>query len=234
MDGLSAQLLTSNSTISDLSARLTTIESLLKDTQAENSKLTEDLIVGAQENIKLKAKLNNLEQYTRSWSVRILGMSIPSEDETEPEKVMQQLYTQLLKPILEGAVKKGLLASVPPADAILETAHVLPGSMGPKPIIARFFTRNIRSLIFRLKKEFAPKVQPLGEPAKRGNAPLRQKFPIYDDLTKANFSKMRALAADKRVLACWSVKGQLKFKCHGEDVVRRVPCAFTPIEELLK
>ena len=80
--------------------------------------------------------------------------------------------------------------------------------------------------------QFAPKEQPAGEPSKRGSP--RQKYPIYDDLTKTNFQKMRSLAADKRVLACWSVKGQLKFKCHGEEFVRRVPCAFTPTEELFK
>ena len=90
----------------------------------------------------LQAKLNKLEQYNRSWSVRILGMPIPSEEETEPEKVMKHLYDKLLRPILEGAVKKGLLSSIPPVDDILETAHVLPGKMEVKPIIARFFTKK--------------------------------------------------------------------------------------------
>ena len=199
----------------------------------ENTKLKEDLVNSAQENSRLQAKLNKLEQYNRSWSVRVIGMNIPSEEETDPVKVMQHLYDRLLKPILEGAVSKGLMATIPPADAILETAHVLPGKMNTKPIIARFFTRNIRSLIFRLKKEFAPKEQPAtDESAKRGNP--RQMYPIYDDLTKINFTKMRSLAADKRVLACWSVKGQIKFKCHGEDFTRNVPCAFTPTEELFK
>ena len=123
IDGLCSQLQISNTTIKGLSTRLTTIESLLKDTQAENTKLKEDLVCNAQENSRLQAKLNKLEQYNRSWSVRVLGMGIPSEDETDPEKVMQHLYDKLLKPILEGAVKKGLLSSIPPVDAILETAQ---------------------------------------------------------------------------------------------------------------
>ena len=232
IDGLCSQFQTSNTTLKGLATRLTTIESLLKDTQAENTKLKEDLLCSAQENSRLQAKLNKLEQYNRSWSIRVLGMSIPSEDETDPEKVMQHLYDRLLKPILEGAVRKGLMSSIPPVDAILETAHVLPDKMDTKPIIARFFPRNIRSLVFRLKKEFAPMEQPAGEPTKHGTP--RQKYPIYDDLTKTNFMKMQSLAADKRVLACWSVKGQLKFKCHGEDFIRKVPCAFTPTEELFK
>ena len=234
IDGLSSQLTTSNSTITSLSTRLSTIEALLKDTQAENSKLKEDMVSSAHENTRLLAKLNKLEQYTRSWSVRVLSMSIPSEEETDPEKVMQHLYNRLLRPILEGAVTKGLLSSVPQVEDILESAHVLPGKLETKPIIARFYTRNIRSLIFRLKKEFAPKEQAPGEPSKRGSPTQRQKYPIYDDLTKLNFQKLRSLAADKRVLACWSVKGQLKFKCHGEDLVRRVPCALTPTEELFR
>ena len=159
-------------------------------------------------------------------------MSIPSEDETDPEKVMQHVYDRLLKPILEGAVKEGRMSTIPPVDAILETAHVLPVIMDTKPIIARFFTRNIRSLVFKLKKEFAPKEQAAGEPSKRG--PPRQKYPIYEDLTKVNFLKLRSLANNKRVSVCWSIKGQLKFKCHGEDFVRKVPCAYTPTEELFR
>ena len=107
--------------------------------------------------------------------------------------------------------------------------------MSTKPIIARFFTRNIRSLIFRCKKEFAPKEQAAGNsaPASAGRH-QRPKYSIYDDLTKINFNKMRAISADKRVKACWSAKGQLKFKCHEEDFIRKVPCAFTPLEDLFK
>ena len=218
-----------------MSNRLSTIEALLVATQTENKQLKDDLVSSAQENLKLQAKLNNLEQYNRSWSVRVVGMGIPSEDEEDNQKVMQHLYDKLLKPILEGAVKKGLMSTIPPVESLLETAHVLPGKMNTKPIIARFFTRNIRSLVFRLKKEFSPKEQAAGsgEPSK-ASPRQRPKYAIYDDLTKVNFNKMRALAADKRVLACWSVKGQLKFKCHGEDFIRKVPCAFTPVEDLLK
>ena len=123
IDGLCSQLQTSNTTIKGLATHLTTIESLLKDTQAENTKLKEDLLCSAQENSRLQAKLNKLEQYNRSWSIRVLGISIPSEDETDPEKVMQHLYDRLLKPILEGAVRKGLMSSIPPVDVILETAQ---------------------------------------------------------------------------------------------------------------
>ena len=44
IDGLCWQLSTSDTTIKSLATRLTTIESLLKDTQAENTKLKEDLV----------------------------------------------------------------------------------------------------------------------------------------------------------------------------------------------
>ena len=94
-----------------MSSRLSTIEELLKISQSENAQLKTDLVNSAQENLKLQAKLNRLEQYNRSWSVRVVGMSIPSEDEEDNQKVMQHLYDKLLKPILEGAVKKGLLPS---------------------------------------------------------------------------------------------------------------------------
>ena len=78
--------------------------------------------------------------------------------------------------------------------------------MDTKPIIARFFTRNIRSLVFRLKTKFAPKEQPAGEPTTKHINP-RQKDPIYDDLTKANFTKMHS--PWRQIRECWPA-GQLK------------------------
>ena len=63
IDGLCSQLLSSNTTIKSLESRLTTIEALLKVTQVENTKLKEDLVNSAQENSRLQAKLNKLEQY---------------------------------------------------------------------------------------------------------------------------------------------------------------------------
>ena len=62
----------------------------------------------------------------------------------------------------------------------------------------------------------------------------RYKYPLYDDLTKANLSKMRAIAQDDRVLAAWTVNGQIRFRLKNSDAVRRVNSILDPLEEILK
>ena len=237
LEAMSKQLAASSSTISNLSTRLSTIESLLKITQAENATLKEELVVSAQEATTLKAKLNHLEQHHRSWSVRVTGVKIPADEETDPNRVKHHLYEQLLKPILQGAVSKKILPTLPGESEIIEwRAHVLPTKNdSPKPIIARFYCRDMRALIFKLKKEFSPREtlktrnnQEAG-PAK----PPRLLCQIYDDLTRTNFLKMKAIGDDRRVDQCWSANGHLKFKLVGSQQVKSVSSVFASLDEIL-
>ena len=108
----------------------------------------------------LLLKTNSLEQYNRSWSIRVNGLAISSEEEKDSFLVKQKVYDNLLLPILTAAVDNGDLHSVPRVDDLLEAAHILPARDNKaKPVIARFFTRDMRSLVFRFKKEFAPRVR---------------------------------------------------------------------------
>jgi predicted nuclease with TOPRIM domain len=155
---LKEQLEASTATTNDLSRRLSSIEALLHTTQKENTDLKQDLANSYDEVKTLKTKLNNLEQHHRSWSIRAIGIKIPTADENDNEAVKNHLYSKLIKPILAGAVQKGLLTTIPPAEEVIERAHILPTKKnGPKPIIARFYCREIRALVFKLRKEFAPK-----------------------------------------------------------------------------
>ena len=109
----------------------------------------------------------------------------------------------------------------------------------------------MRALIFRLKKEFAPREKDgattrsnvAGDgPARNSSVvgagpskPLtaRLKYQIYDDLTKVNFQKMKAIGADKRVAQCWSANGQIKFKLVGGQTVKSVKSVYDPIDTIL-
>jgi hypothetical protein len=207
-----------------------------------------------QKNINgLETRLNNLEQHHRGWSARVLNIHTTPADEADPPAMIQKVFNLALLPILEGAVRMGKLTSIPSAEQILEVAHVLPGKPGlPKPIIMRFFSRNMRNLIFQLKKDFAEREPDRraggGEVSARsrvgagpeegsgdGNGRRgRYRYPLYDDLTKANLAKMRAIAQDERVHACWSVNGQIRFKLKNSEAVKRVTSVLEPLDELLK
>ena len=217
--------------------RFLELKALLIGVQTENSTLKTALEEKEREIIGLKKKSNENEQYMRSWSIRILDLQVPKgQDSTDPDTIMRLVYDKLLLPILEGAVKRKLLPGLPTYQSILENAHILPSQPNQTPpIIARFYSRNIKSMIFRLKKECATRQQMpvVSQPGTKAR-PAKLAFPFYEDLTTANFKKMRAIAADKRVLACWSVAGQLRFRLHGEERVRRVHNIYSPLDTIIQ
>jgi hypothetical protein len=175
----------------------------------------------------LMRQLNSVEQHNRSWSIRVMGLPLTADDEKSSSRVKQQLYNSLLKPILEGAVAEGELAVVPGVDSLLEMAHVLPAKEGAtKPIIARFHARELRSLVFRHKKQFAPKHT-------TGPMKDRYKYLLFEDLTRLTFTKMRALAQDPSVAACWSANGQLRYRLVDDPTIRKVKDVLDPVARIL-
>jgi hypothetical protein len=126
---------------------------------------------------------------------------------------------------------EGDLPCVPPVEAILETAHVLPGKANQaKPIICRFTNRDIKATIFKHKKEFAPRE--IGGSRPHGRA-SRYLYLFFDDLKRTNFSKMRALAADERVSACWTSNGVIKYKLVDSQEIKKVSCVFDSVDKIL-
>ncbi len=219
--------------------RLDAMEQLLTASRAENNalktangELTRDLVEKSNIINSLLHKQNNLEQYNRSWSVRLAGINIPVEEASNPILCMRHVYDKALLPILQGAMTKGLLQSIPPCELLLETAHILPGNDSkPRPIIARFYSRNMRSMMFQLKKEFAPKAD--NSPSSQSRSP-RLKFPFYEDLTKTNFKMLRALADDSRTGAVWSIGGVIRYKLANGTDVKKVMDVFAEIDDILK
>jgi hypothetical protein len=111
----------------------------------------------------------------------------------------------------------------------------------------RFYNRNLRNLIFQLKKDFATRETAEGPASRRGGGGRgagvegvgseragRFMYPLYDDLTKSNLSKMRAISQDERVQSCWSVGGQIRFKLKDSDSVRKVASILDPLDKILK
>ena len=227
-------------TIATFTTRFDKLEKILADTKAENTSLKVDLKDKDSEICSLKHKLNEVEQYQRSWSIRVLNIPIPEDEASDNTKVMAHLFTKVLEPILKGAVERELLTSVPPVEKLLETTHILPSKSDKcPPIIARFYTRNIRSLIFQLKKDFAPRLPPQKQQPRVAQPSTKVSlgkfaFPIYEDLTRANFSMMRELSDHEDVLSCWSVAGSLRFRLKNETVVRKVKSVFDSVESILR
>lgn len=224
-------------------ARFLELRSLLTGVQAENTAFRSALEEKEREIQGLRKKTNDNEQYARSWSIRILDLAVPDgQNSSDPDVVMRLVFKQVLLPIFEGAVSRNQLREIPSYDEILETAHILPSKPNQTPpIIARFYSRNVKSMVFRLKKEFgaklpAPQVPQPGSAQQGGpkSRSPRLAHPFYEDLTTANFKKMRAIAQDSKVLSCWSVAGQLRFRLHGEERVRKVLNIYATVDSIIE
>ena len=223
-------LLSTISALETMPARLTRLEAMLEASTAENTSLRQSLEAKDKAIDGMLLKMNSLEQYNRSWSIRINGLAVTSEEEKDSSLVKRKVYEHLLLPILQGAVEQGDLTDVPPVERVLEAAHVLPAARDAKtkPIIARFFIRDIRGLIFKHKRDFAPR-----EEATTADRPGRYVYPFFEDLTKLTFTKMREIAAHPTVAACWSSRGHLRYKLVDNPTVKKVSCVMDAVDVIL-
>jgi FtsZ-binding cell division protein ZapB len=270
---MSNQLRGLTSKIDNIESEFKGLKVMLTDLKNENKQLKADarenerrIAELSDHNNKLEDRLNSLEQHHRGWSARILNIPLP-EGETDNDTVRDTVYSLALLPILQGAVSKKLLREVPSAEQLLEVCHVLPGKPGyPRPIIMRFYNRNVRDIIFRMKKFFAPREgadgagsgAARGGPGSAGNTGVagagasgagaagggdpggfegrgRYAYPLYEDLTRAAFLKLRAISQDSRVKSCWSTKGQIKFILHSNvKEIKKVSSLLEPLDTILK
>jgi hypothetical protein len=53
-------------------------------------------------------------------------------------------------------------------------------------------------------------------------------------MTKVNLHKMRAISSDERVMACWTVNGQIRFRLKDSPTVKKVVNVYESLEKILK
>jgi hypothetical protein len=149
--------------------------------------------------------------------------------------VSKVVYDALLRPILQGAVDNGGLPALPTAVDTIEYAHILPAKDGAKkPVIVRFRDRMIRDAVFANKREHAPRSGGNSHRQRRtDDRPGGYLYPFFEDLTKLNFAKMRAIANHESVSACWSSRGQLKYKLNNSDTVKSVRNVLDTVEKII-
>jgi hypothetical protein len=224
-----------NTKLSLLTEKLEGIEAELKAVSKENSALKVTIRNQEDQIAAMKDDLNIKEQYTRLWSVRILNVRLPPGQETNTRVVMDTIYNELLLPILRGAVEKGEISNIPTCLELLETAHILPGKGPNKPIIARFFSRYWRSLVFRYRRDYAPK-EDSPSTSTRGNSTRspRPKHSLFEDLTTANFRQLQSFKQSDRIASVWSVNGVIRFKVKDCDTVFKVTSLYDTVESIIE
>ena len=205
--------------ISDLMKKLTDWKDdmnkkldLIKEDTALNRKSLENIELSVKQNSDkisvhdndisfLKSAVNDKEQHSRNSSIRILGLKLNENEARDAVLTAKVVYTKILQPILNLAVKEDLLSSIPAYFELIEHCHTLkakPGSTKPAAIICRFQSRLVRQLVFKFKR------QAMSDPDLNLSS-----ISIVEDLTSANFKKLMSLR-DKDI-KCWSFGGHIYY-----------------------
>jgi hypothetical protein len=203
-----------------------TIGRLVQDNAAFREELRKkDAIID-----QLSEKVNRMDQSLRSNSLRILGL--PVTPSTPASEVPTIVYREIVSPILEAAKQAGDIPadSIPPPHFIFSNAFSIPSkkNSSSSPVIVKFYSEAIRSLIFKFKRTSLPTINDL--PSNR----VRPKYSVYEDLTAANHTLLRSFADDPRVKSAWSFGGQIRFKTHLSDTVYKASSLTDTYEKLVK
>lgn len=222
--------------VKKLTDKVDELEKTMKEIKKENALLKNDIAERDLTISNLQSQLNDAQQHNRQWSIRVLDLPVPETDRNNNIRVKQLLYRTVLLPILEGAASKGDISDIPSCDQLIERAHILPSPPGKPPaVIARFYCRDYKDLVFKHKKEFQPTSAAL--PATRANrtAPRpRPLYPIYEDLTRATFLKMRALSTNDAVHSAWSTAGTIKYRLKSDtNIIHKVRNVYSTVESIL-
>jgi hypothetical protein len=214
--------------LDSITKKLSNMEAMLSSMQAENKALKETINKQDTTILELRERVNNLEQHGRSFSVRVNNLPLEANEERDPPAVIKKVYNSVFLPILQGAAAQQAISAVPSCYEMIEMAHPLPGRGDkPKPIIVRFFNRNLKALLFRHRKEYAAKSEQSGQRT-------RFLYPFHDDLTRDSFAKMKQMQSDPRVNACWSTGGSLRYRLNDCNIIRRVPSVYMSNDDILK
>jgi TolA-binding protein len=222
-----------NDKLSALMEEVQSLSGALRTVQKENEQMKKTIQNQADEIADLRNEINDREIHARSWSIRALNIPIPAGQESNNGAVMEAVYKELVAPILEGAKAKGEIPAVPPCHNLIEVAHILPGKSNKKPVIVRFFSRYWRSLLFKHRKEFAPRDGPAPAAAASATKPAKMRFPFYEDLSRLTFKQLMNIQQNEQVVSAWTVSGVICFKVKDNNAVFKVSSIYDTVEELV-
>jgi hypothetical protein len=224
-----------NEKLNDLMDEIKSMANTIRTVKEKNEALEHKVACQEEVIADLKNQLNDKELYARSWSVRFLNIKPPAGKETDNRSVMDALYNQLLHPILLGAQAKGDITTIPSCDTLLEIAHILPSKWPNKPVIARFHSRFWKGLIFKHRKEFAPREEHPASTNTRSQAraTTRMRYPFYEHLTSTTFRQLKEIQHHQDVHSAWTVGGVIKFRSKNSDTIYKVSSIFDTVDSIL-
>jgi len=210
--------------------KIDVIEQTMNTLVVENAALREEIRSKDKVIDELCEKVNKLDQSARTNSLRIHGLPVTSN--TPATEIPYIVHREILTPIFEAAKLKG---DLPPQHApslhfTLSSAFVIPTKKpsASSPVIVKFYSEFIRSLIFKYKKDALPTISDLNTNR------VRPRFSIFEDLTPSNHSLLRTFSNDPRVKSAWTFGGQVRFKTHQSDTIYRTSSLHDTYNTIVK
>jgi hypothetical protein len=211
-------------------AKIDVLENTIGKLVQENAAFREELRKKDAIIDQLSEKVNRLDQSLRSNSLRIHGLPVSST--TPATEVPNIVYREIIVPIFEAAKQCGDIppAHIPSLHFTLSHAFAIPSKKNSSscPVIIKFYSEFIRSMVFKHKREALPTTTDLSSNR------IRPKYSIFEDLTPANHSLLRSFADDPRVRSAWSFSGQIRFKTHQDETVYKAHSLSDTYDKLVK
>jgi hypothetical protein len=214
--------------LTSLAPKIESLEMTIQQLVTDNAVYRDELKKKDEIISTLTEKVNRLDQSLRATSLRIHGL--PLDNSTPAVEVPNIVYNEIILPILVKAKACGDISAdfVPSLHSTLVNAFTVPSKNTTPPVVVKFYSEIIRSLVFKHKRDALPTV-----PDPTSNR-IRPKYAIYEDLTPANHTLLRSFADDSRVKSAWTFNGQVRFKTHTDDAVYRVNSSTDTFEKLVK
>jgi hypothetical protein len=151
-----------------LGEQLNNIEESMRNISTEHANFKSTLASNQVTISNIQASQVSMDQYNRSWSVRIMELQLSADDESNPFRLVETVYNKVFLPILSGALSEDLIPRIPSCDQLLERAHVLPATKAGaiKPIICRFLNRATTRPSASASKRSMPPSPPTQEPVR--------------------------------------------------------------------
>jgi hypothetical protein len=209
---------------------------------ASNSRVTTlegEMSVAYRDPKSLKETVNSREQASKVLSVRIVGLPVSEEEANGPDPgkaASKVAYERIIRPLLSAAKERGILSSIPSltntiAEAYRMRIKIIAGRKAlPPPIVIRLVSHNVKTAIFRAKKEAVP------FPTEEEKTAGLKRFMLAEDLTPASFNFLRELREDSRVERAWTVDGRIRYTRAGDkdSYVHKITSIFDPIDSIFR
>ena len=180
----------------DLSKENDDLKKTMTQLREDNKNLQQKLAQEEKESKRLRMTLNDQEQHGRGWNVRVYGVK-----EVQGGKGSEAVADCVKKCVDIFSNKIGVSVS----EKDIEIAHRT-GKQNrdrPRPIIVRFFSRQVRSNVLSSRRKLKQTGISVGE-----------------DLTQANYRLMNIAKQHSASLTTWSSNGKILAKLKTGEIVK--------------